>query len=332
MKTKPILIVMMIFTLLSLTISATYAEAVDRPVDDGIDSVAIQSIIDSANDGDSLIFEEGGTHENISVTINKSLNLVGNNVSIFGTGVGSRIFTINGGGNYVNITGFNLYGGTSIHAENVANINISGNNISGATGNDAISLNNVNGVTIKNNVFNSTGNGTRDVIHIVNVQNALIENNVIDNCTRDCVSLASGNATGASTYNIKIINNTFLNGGTDGIYFGGGVEQVEIISNTFLNFTGVGINVERSSTNICILNNTFNGTNTSTAIRLVENNTNHNGTPTVLTNVTVAGNSINNNLCGIELYQVNDLAYWINYLKPDNNAFSGNTCDICVKL
>lgn len=329
MNKRSILLVMLLLGVASLTISGTYAA--DWNVPDGASSSDIQTIIDGADNGDSLNFANMGTYNNISLTVNKSLSFAGNNSKVSGNGNGSRIFTINGAGNYVNITNFNLYGGTGIYGNNVNNLGINNNHIYGGDGNDAISLNGVSGTTITNNVFNAvTANGTRDVLNFVNVKHALIQGNTFDSYSRDGISLASGRDSGASTWNITIDGNNFINGGEEGVYFGGGVDQVTITNNNFTGYTGTAINVERSSTNINISYNSFVGDGlNSTGIRLVENDTTHNSTsPTVLINVTVFGNSIDDNKYGVTLYQVHNATDWENYLLDEDesgNTFSGNT-------
>ena len=53
-------------------------------VSEGMNSTAIQSLIDSMSDGDTLSFEENNVFENISIYVDKNIKVLGNNATLIG--------------------------------------------------------------------------------------------------------------------------------------------------------------------------------------------------------------------------------------------------------
>ncbi|KZX15847.1 hypothetical protein MBCUT_12250 [Methanobrevibacter cuticularis] len=56
----------------------------------------------------------------------------------------------------------------------------------------------------------------------------------------------------------------------------------------------------------------------------------HNGTPTVLTNVTVTGNAISDNRYGVVLYQLSDPDTWETNILNDNR-FNNNLLNVSIQ-
>ena len=191
------------------------AAASSHDVDSSMSNSYIQGIIDSAGIGDTINFLSG-TYNNISLSITKSLNLVGNGATLIGNSTINAVISA-ANANGVNINGFNIIGNGSqygIDLNNVTNSSVVSNNISntsdtGIEVNDKGDLNNVNNVSISNNrlINTSTGVGlsgsgfniTNNYMDMMNgsdgisgsgVFSTLIQNNTISN-TADAISVFS---------------------------------------------------------------------------------------------------------------------------------------------
>ena len=163
------------------------ASAAEVPITSDMTNAEIQDAIDGAAAGDTINFETG-TYNNISLTINKALNMVGNSATIFGNG--SAVMTITGTTG-LNITGFNINinsnAASGIYGSSVISCRIENNNIT--NGGDAINIFQLyKDLTINNNHITNMVNKHGDAISIVNhdanletTTTSRITNNVIDN-------------------------------------------------------------------------------------------------------------------------------------------------------
>ena len=172
----------------------------------------IQKLIDSSN-GSAIIFL-GENYNNISLIINKPLNITTNiNTTLNGIN-GSTIFLITKSGMNSNISNFNLisYEGTGIKIENTSNIKITNNTIKNILdskykteyakglkimpGNGASILNS-NNIVVEYNTINSYENG----VYLNNSQNICINNNILKENNY-------GINYGYNVSNTKVFNNT----------------------------------------------------------------------------------------------------------------------------
>ncbi len=243
---------------LGMNLSPVSAATID--VASGLQNSDIQTLIDGSQQGDTINFI-GNSYENISLIINKKLNIIStkNSLIISDDSDGTKgsisgladtfafYFSNNSSGSV--ISGFNILSNSDygIIAENVKNIFIGLNNIS-AGNKGSIELNNVSNVTInKNNLSNSNGNG----LNIENSNNVSASGNQMINNTNSGIkvdnssdikitsnNVVNNNLSGTSIYsskNISIKNNTLENNG-HGVY----------LSNTNkINVTGNEINKNR---------------------------------------------------------------------------------------
>ncbi|MBR0272331.1 MAG: right-handed parallel beta-helix repeat-containing protein [Methanobrevibacter sp.] len=153
----------------------------------------IQKIIDSANSGDTLIFA-GSTYNDVSLNVNKSLNIISIVKSIFNGNSASPVITVKS--DNVNISNLVISSGSAgILIDGAGNVGISDNNI----------INNYNGISV------------------VNSNDALILNNDISNSRNDGIYLKN-------SVNTNISYNTLLNN-YNGIYFDEDVLESQIFSN-----------------------------------------------------------------------------------------------------
>ena len=231
---------MLIIIFIGLNISTVSAATID--IDSGLQNSDIQTLIDGSQQGDTINFI-GNNYENISLIINKKLNIIStknsliisnNSNGIQGSSMGitstfAFYFSNNSSGSV--ISGFNILSNSDygIIAENVKNIFIGLNNIS-AGNKGSIELNNVSNVTInKNNLSNSNGNG----LNIENSNTVYVNGNQMKNNTYSGIrvvnssdikitsnNVVNNNLSGTSIYsskNVSIKNNTLENNG-HGVY------------------------------------------------------------------------------------------------------------------
>ena len=326
---KRILLLSLIFTIGSLAMVSTASAAT---ITAGMNSTEIQNEINLANENDVISFEYYD-YQNISLVINKSLNLQGNG-AILNYDVNNLVVLNVVNTDNVIIDGFTINGGRAIVANNVSNLIITNNVINMQTNNDAISLTSVQKAILDNNKLYGDNIG-RDGIGLVNSSDITISTNEIVEFTRNGIGMAAGRLgelNETRTFNIVIQGNDISFIGEEGIYFGGGVDHVNITNNNIFfignesNGTGNGINIARSSEDILITDNTIEFC--GVGIRVEEGNTDHdNETPTVLKNVIIENNTLNGNSVGILLVNSNNPVVWTYYLLG-NNDFSDNGVDV----
>ncbi|MFZ0441588.1 MAG: right-handed parallel beta-helix repeat-containing protein [Methanobacterium sp.] len=257
-NSRLVFLFLLIIIFIGLNISTVSAATID--IASGLQNSDIQTLIDGSQQGDTINFI-GNSYENISLIINKKLNIIStknslivsnNSNGIQGSSMGitstfAFYFSNNSSGSV--ISGFNILSNSDygIVAENVKNIFIGLNNIS-AGNKGSIELNNVSNFTInKNNLSNSNGNG----LNIENSNTVSVNGNQMKNNTYSGIRVANSsdikitsnnvvnnNLSGTSIYsskNVSIKNNTLENNG-HGVY----------LSNTHnVNVTGNEINKNR---------------------------------------------------------------------------------------
>ncbi len=280
-----------------LTINISPVSAVSIDIVQGLQNYDIQTLIDGSHNGDTINFT-GNIYQNISLVINKKLNIISDkNTKIIGSkGLMDPFtfyFTTNSSGSV--LSGFNIltnadYG---IIVENAKNINIDSNNISGGY-NGTIMLNKDFNININNNnLSNSEGNGldieyskkiSVNKNHISNNQYSGIKiNNSYDtNVTTNKVS--NNNLSGLSVYSSKNItakNNTIEKNG-HGVYLSN-TNKVKIYGNEINNNALNGITLEDTTENTYISYNN------------ITQNLNGIYIDSYSVNDTIVSNNINNN-------------------------------------
>lgn len=259
------LVLLMALAIVSTGAMAEPVSAASTNVNSSMNSSQIQSIIDSAGIGDTINFLTG-TYNNISLSINKALNLVGNGATLISNGINAVISATNTNG--VNITGFNINGNGSAYGINFTNVNnsaIVANNVSntskfGINVADTGNLTSYNNVSIDGNVLTNTTGG-------ISASGAGI------NVTRNYIDMynSNGNGIGGSWYSVLIQNNVILNGGAG--LSTTSYQNLTVNNNTIVNMTR----------------------NYGDAISLV------NMAPEVNTSTTITNNILDTNLYGIFL-------------------------------
>lgn len=191
-------------------------------IDSGLTNDEIQSIIDSAKEGDTIEFI-GKSYDNIYLTINKAINLISYNGATLNGISGKPIISISGNSaSGTKISGLNLIGGSS-----------------------AIEIINSQYVTIFNNNISKSNNG----IIIDNGLSILVEKNNILNILNNAIALKN-------SLNTKIVNNTISNN-INGIYFDEGNKNTDIYGNIISGSSNCGINLDKSGEYSNIYNNSI---------------------------------------------------------------------------
>lgn len=199
--------------LVAISLSIGPVSAID--VDDSMSNAEIQGYIDGAGVGETINFLEG-TYLNISLIINKTLNLVSNGATLIGNGT-NHILTIS------NTIGVTITGFT---------IDING------TGGDGIRGSNVTSAVIANNTIKNGGDG---ISIFMMYKNLTIANNTITNMTEnfgDAISLVNHN-TNQETDTSTTIEGNIIDSSIYGIFLGGNFKG-NITNNNITN-TQVGL-------------------------------------------------------------------------------------------
>jgi len=296
MNIRSILLLLSIIIFISTNMSPASAATIN--IAPGLQNYDIQTLINGSNQGDTINFL-GSSYSNISLIINKKLNIIStdntilisnNSNEISGLGTFAFYFNTNSLGSI--ISGFNIIANSDygIIAENVKNITINFNNISGSS-QDAIYLKNVSNFNInQNNLSNSGGNGlniknSKDVsvnknriennnysgVDVSNSSNIKINsNNIVDNNLSGLSIYSSKNMSvknnslenneyGAylsNTYNINITGNKIKKNEINGISLEDTTENTFISQNNITSNVN-GIYIDSYSVNDTIINNTI---------------------------------------------------------------------------
>ncbi|WP_321423191.1 right-handed parallel beta-helix repeat-containing protein [uncultured Methanobacterium sp.] len=139
----------------------------------------IQSIIDSANLGDTITFLSG-TYNNIALTITKAVNMVGNGAILNGAGNDSVLTVLGDSASGTSITGFTIANGTGHYGvclNSANNVTVANNTITGNM--VGVDLFNSANNTITNNKV--TGNSWSGICLDTSNGNVLVNNNVSSN-------------------------------------------------------------------------------------------------------------------------------------------------------
>ncbi|KZX15182.1 hypothetical protein MBCUT_16360 [Methanobrevibacter cuticularis] len=238
-------------------------------------SQQIQKIIDSAAIGDTINFL-GKSYENLTLVINKKLNIVTNvGTTIKNSDTSSSlnsIFFINGSSAAgTTISGFNISNknGNGIVLNNTKNIKISKNNISSCK-ESGISIEKSSNINItQNSIKNST-----EGVSISNSNNINMKNNTVtenrnngitikntEKVTIDSNTITKNNGSGLNAYNTtttNITNNQILNNKESGILTESSAKNMVITKNTIKhNYYGIRLNSNQNN-RLTIKSNTIN--------------------------------------------------------------------------
>ena len=240
------------------SVMASPVSAATVSVDSGMTNAQIQAKIDGANSGDTISFASGN-YKDINLTINKTLNLIGNGAVINSINESNIvIFNITSNGNDASGTTvqgfeFNLLNSSSssstgyaINLDSVSNVVIK--NVTSHNGKSAVYNYVASNTLIENCTFDDIYNKT-DAVNIMGGDNITIKNSTLTG-GRDAVSMASGAS------NINVIGNTFLNN-QYGAFWGGGLSNITIANNLFNSWSGEALGLEKSTSSTSIINNTF---------------------------------------------------------------------------
>ncbi len=266
----------------------------------------IQKLIDSNNESNILFL--GENYNNISLIINKPLNITTNiNTTLNGIN-GSEIFLITKSGMNSNISNFNFisYEGTGIKIENTSNIKLSNNSIKNILDSE-YKTEYAKGLKIM------PGNG----VGILNSSNIVLEYNTISSYENGVYLNNSQNI---------FVNNNILKENNYGINYDYNVSNTKVFNNTINenvgNYTlevpegplGYGIYLNNSGVNASIINNSI--INNYIGI-LIDSN--------YSTGITITKNLIcENALEGITFWKHYDLAENAIYPVVTDNAIYNN--------
>ena len=257
----------------------------------GLQNSQIQSMINGSNQGDTINFL-GSSYNNISLIINKKLDiisnkntvLVGNNTNSISK-LGTFVFDFTDKGVGSVISGFNIIANSNygIIALNVKNITIKLNKISGSH-QDAVYLKNVSNSNINHNTLSdSGGNG----LNIVNSKNVSVNKNLVKNNNYSGIDVSNSS-------NIRITSNNVVNNNLSGlsVYSSKNVS----VKNNSLENNEYG----------AYLSNTYNVNITHNEIN--KNHINGISLEDTTENTYISQNNINSNINGIYIdsYSVND--------------------------
>lgn len=277
MKNKKNILIVLLFLSLIAIMSINTATAKTININDASSynqtglslSEQIQKIIDTATSGDTIKFL-GSFYEDLTLTINKKLNIISNSgTTIRGSDSSllKTIFFINGSSaSGTTISGFNLDNedGNGITLNNTKNIKVSKNNITAKD--SGVSVSKSSNITINNNNITKSDEG----ISLKDSNNIYVENNKLDNNNEGIsldstnnVDIKSNNITnnkdGISLKNTKktnIINNKVYNNKKSGIY-SYKTKDTQIKNNNIKNNERYGILTENTLINLTLKNNSI---------------------------------------------------------------------------
>lgn len=221
--------VFLVFLSLS-SVQAVYVD--DESQYNGSDD--IQSIIDNANDNDTVEFV-GTKYNNLSLRINKNLNIVSNVGTEF---IGSKdkfAFIIGPNVSSINITGFIFRGyNSSVYSNSSSNINLNGLLIENCD--NGIVLDNSHNVVISDSTINNCNKGilvngsTNTDLRYLNI-----------NSSANGIQIINSNGTNILNSLIKGCGQNSSNSGTYGIYINNVISLLIKGCNITENRNGIGI-------------------------------------------------------------------------------------------
>ncbi|MGL4669339.1 MAG: right-handed parallel beta-helix repeat-containing protein [Methanobacteriaceae archaeon] len=282
----------LIVLVLAMSIGTVVAQenyAAEHTVESTNTSVQIQALIDAAGNGDTIKFLTG-TYDNISLIINKTLNIVADDEGV----------TINANTNFTKVTQEML---NAVGNYTAAFYFVSGSedsvlsgfhlNASDEENTTLISAKNTNGLVIQNNTLtngyygvyaytiydvlfknNTITNISRDGFSLFSVSNVTIKESNISNATRNGISITHSSSNFFAYDNILkdcvygifvgatqnvVINNNNITNSTSGNLVINKVINANITNNNFTNST-YGILLRDEYINIQAFNNTYTKT------------------------------------------------------------------------
>ncbi len=225
---RPIVAAACLLILVGMTLAPVGAANVT--VNSGMKNSDIQNVIDNANAGDTIKFN-GGDYQNVSLVINKKLNVVGTkNVVLNGTdsadanGKTTFVFYFTNKSSGTVLSGFNINTNTdyAVILNNVNNVIIANNSINGGARGSIYVASSSNINLTQNTIKNSGGNGvTIDSSRSVTLYKNLINHNhgdgvtvlnsQITNFTLNRISFNGLNAITLKNSNNTVIHNNSIN-------------------------------------------------------------------------------------------------------------------------
>ncbi len=321
MKIKTIGI-LLILTILIISLGTVAAENQTDISVNGTDTASIQNAINTAKNGDTVNLGENKEYSvNETISINKNINIVANNVSINSVNQ-NHVVEIKGtsdvsvsGIKFNNLNPLPDYGGTiqglAIYSQ--ANRNLLINNCQFINYSSGTYLSSTQSSTIKDCYFTGTTTAVKagtetgtKAINLMSTANIQIINNTFEGQVLDGVSIASGSG------DILVENNTFINN-TYAIFYGGASTDGSKIRNnhfitcgyinttwysSFLNQTFPVfyddlpfISLQKSSDNLEITGNTFTVQDNNLIILSEAENREH-GYPSAIGEINITGNTV----------------------------------------
>ena len=315
-KRKIIFLIVLLVSIIAITSSSAFAATVN--VASGEDSSKIQSKIDNAKSGDTLNFASKGSWKDITLTIDKKLNIVGNGAKI-SKSANTTVFTFSpsrpgADSSGSSVSGFTINAPAAISAIDTNKITVKDMTITGRKDTDTIFLQRVN-TAVVDNVKVTT---SKYAICFYGGDSLIINKCTVSN-TVDAVSLAQG------AKHITMQNNNF-NKNDYGVFFGGGVMHVTIKNNQITNSLYHALSLTKSASTTTITGNTFK--NNPITIYLEQGNTAH-GDPTVIGDISIYENKfINSKVAGV---YINTTATTINDVAAQIKGILSNDYTNCGK-
>ena len=202
-----------------------------KEIGEGLSNAEIQHIIDSAKEGNVILFN-GKNYDDVNLVITKKLTLITKSATSLKSTSSSPVITIKGkDASLTSVTGFNIQGKG-----------------------DGIRVTDSDYVIIKNNVISNSANA----IVAVGADYLNITNNKLNNNAGDAVLLAK--STHVYIYKNDILNNKNgieLNNVVNGVKYSSGPENVYIVGNDISKNNDAGILVKNAGDNININLNTI---------------------------------------------------------------------------
>ena len=254
-----------------------------KTIKSGMNNDEIQAVINGMENGDTLIFEENTVFENISLIINKTIKIIGNNATLKGLDVANRtiilnsalpdsytaktyaaiLYSVNNTGvvisnlniisNYPNYTNPNdkEYKTACIFAENSANLVVTGCSLDGASWGLIAGFQKngcPNSIITNNKVSNQYTTG----ILCFGSKFSIIVNNTVTDAKNHGIDVRFNN----TGFNVTVFNNT-ISGAKEGIYLLHSYGH-KVYNNTILNSKISSITCYGSGDEY-IFNNTLSG-------------------------------------------------------------------------
>jgi len=315
---------MVLFVAIGMTTSSVFAaETYDITKGKTVEGILLDTwdnvvqLFSIVDEGSTFNFFGEDTWENVTLTINKAINFIGNGVTLKNELNDTIMFDITR--NNVLIDGFNMIGNRTIRGVDIdnlvlQNLNLTGTNSIGASssGKDGIDIrgDNNNNIIIDNVNINGT---FRRGISIQSLEGLIINNTIVDGfITQNAIGINKGG-------NVQILNSELF--GNDnaefGVHISGEAYNITYTNLNISNFIYAGISLEDAGVGHQIITDS-NIFNNPIAIYLKE--VYNNPLKFDLNDLIIKGNSINgNNIGGLYFDNILNYEVDINKLLKDNN-------------